>query len=221
DGALPWAWAAVKPLYLQGMPDQAAASFWEEAIVVPVLKSLAGEEPASVDAVLGSYDHSNTISLFALGALVAGLRRQTAATGTPETGPRLRAPDVALPKLASAEDVMPETWACVLRLNRFGDRPEPLILASMYRHLAHAPTFLERIETALTPVEADGSLRLAIDLNRGYARGRAAVLARAILAARPDKEVEIETGVSAFVDHAIAKMVTICRSIRVARGQPL
>ncbi|MCF8533828.1 MAG: hypothetical protein K9G48_12550, partial [Reyranella sp.] len=46
DGALPWAWAAVKPLYLQGMPDQAAASFWEEAIVVPVLKSLAGEEPA-------------------------------------------------------------------------------------------------------------------------------------------------------------------------------
>jgi hypothetical protein len=28
---------------------------------------------------------------------------------------------------------------------------------------------------------------------------------------------KIEIGVSAFVDHAIGKMVTICRAIRVAR----
>jgi len=28
---------------------------------------------------------------------------------------------------------------------------------------------------------------------------------------------DIEAGVAAFVDHAIGKMVTICRAIRVAR----
>src|SRR5437899_9475441 len=156
DGALPWAWAAVKPLYLQGIADRVAARF-REGMSLPSLGSLAGEEPASVDDVLASYDHSNTINLFALGALVAWLRGETAAQGTPEQGPRLPAPDAVLPKLATEADVAPEVWQRVLRLNRFGDRPEPLILASMYRHLTHAPAFLQRVETALAPVQADGS----------------------------------------------------------------
>jgi len=77
DGALPWAWAAVKPLYLQGMPDQAAIRF-RESMALPELHDLAGPEPKS----------------FALGALVAWLRAETASTGTPERGPRLPAPDV-------------------------------------------------------------------------------------------------------------------------------
>lgn len=217
DGALPWAWGAVKPLYLHGMADTAAVRF-REGMVLPRLGSLAGEQPSSVDAVLASYDHSNTINLFALGALVAHLRGETAAAGTPEQGPRLAAPDVSLPKLASQEDVVPETWACVLRLNGFGDRPQPLILASMYRHLAHAPAFLAKIEAALAPVEADGSLRYAIGSNLADAKRRAAVLARTIAAGPSPSGDRIEAGVSAFVDHAIGKMVTICRAIRTARG---
>lgn len=215
DGALSWAWAAVKPIYLQGMADRAAERF-REGMSLPVLASLVGPEPASVDAVLASYDHSNTINLFALGALVAWLRGETAAEGTPERGRRLPAPDVTLPKLASAEDVSPETWALVLRLNAFGD-PHQLILASMYRHLAHAPGFLAKIETVLAPADADGSLLRAIDANRAAAHEQATLLARAIDAPRPVRAAEIEKGVSAFVDHAIGKMVTICRAIRIAR----
>ena len=216
DGALPWAWGAVKPLYLLGVADTAAVRFREE-MILPKLSTLAGGEPASVDAVLASYDHSNTINLFALGALVAWLRGQTAAQGTPEQGPRLPAPDVILPKLAFQADVSPDTWQRVLRLNHFGDRPQPLILASMYRHLAHAPAFLQRLETVLAPLQADGSLDRAISANRAAAVDRARVLARAISAERPALTDKIEIGVSAFVDHAIGKMVTICRAIRVAR----
>lgn len=216
DGALPWAWNAVKPLYLQGMPDRAAARF-RETMSLPVLGSLAGGQPRSVDDVLASYDHSNTINLFGLGALVAWLRGEIATAGEPEQGPRLSAPDIILPKLASAEDVTPETWALVLRLNRFGD-PAQIILASMYRHLAHAPEFLSQVEAALTPVEADGSLARAIAENKVEAHERAKVLARAIVAERPTFAPQVEASVSAFVDHAIGKMVTICRAIRVARG---
>jgi hypothetical protein len=216
DGALPWAWGAVKPLYLLGVAYTAAVRFREE-MILPKLSTLAGGEPASVDAVLASYDHSNTINLFALGALVAWLRGQTAAQGTPEQGPRLPAPDVILPKLASQADVSPDTWQRVLRLNHFGDRPQPLILASMYRHLAHAPAFLQRLETVLAPLQTDGSLDRAISANRAAAVDRARVLARAISAERPALTDKIEIGVSAFVDHAIGKMVTICRAIRVAR----
>ena len=217
DGALPWAWGAVKPLYLQGMPDQAAIRF-RESMILPKLALLAGAQPQSVDDVLASYDHSNTINLFALGALVAWLRGETAAQGAPAAGPRLPAPDVALPKLASEEDVSPETWALVQRLNKFGDSPQPLILASMYRHLAHAPSFLRQLEPALAAVQADGSLDHAIAANRTAAHGTACVLARAIAANRPAAAAEIEAGVAAFVEHAIGKMVTICRTIRHARA---
>lgn len=221
DDALPWAWAALKPLYLAGLPDGAARRF-RAVMTVPTLATLAGDEPASVDAVLASYDHSNTINLFALGALAAWLRGEAATGGPlPAGGPRLPAPDVALPKLASAADVTAETWALVTRLNRLGDRAEPLILASMYRHLAHAPGFLQRLEQVLTPLQVDGSLDRAIGANRVAARQEAAQLARAISAERPRRAAEIEAGVSGFVDHAIGKMVTICRAIRVARGAPL
>ena len=62
DGALPWAWAAVKPLYLRGIADRAALGF-RESMSLPQLGSLEGEQPASVDDVLASYDHS-TRSIF-------------------------------------------------------------------------------------------------------------------------------------------------------------
>jgi hypothetical protein len=217
DGALPWAWRAVKPLYVRGMADRAVLDFRRD-MTLPQLGSLAGPEPTSVDAVLASYDHSNTVNLFTLGALLARLRGDVADEGTPEQGPRLPPPDVELPPLASETDVSPETWQRVLRLNRFGDLPEPLILASMYRHLAHAPAFLQRLEAALAPAQADGSLDRAILGNRRAAHQRARMLARALPADRPQLAEKIEASVSAFVEHAIGKMVTICRTIRVARG---
>lgn len=216
DGALPWAWAVAKPLYLHGLPDQAAIRF-RPKMIVPKLASLAGPQPRSVDDVLASYDHSNTINLFALGALVAWLRGESATEGAAAGGPRLPAPDVALPQLASEEAVSPETWALVLRLNGFGDRAQPIILASMYRHLAHAPQFLRQVEAALAPVHADGALARAIAANRVIADAETRLIARAIEARRPAEAAAIEAGVGAFVEHAIGKMVTICRSIRAAR----
>ena len=220
EGALPWAWAAVKPLYLEGIPDAATTRF-HRTMRLPQLPSLAGVEPASVDAVLASYDHSNTINLFALGALRAWLRGEAATEGTVERARRRAAPDVALPKLASQEDVDAATWELVLRLNRFGDEPSPMILASMYRHLAHAPAFLRRIEAALTPFEADGSLRRAVAANREAAAALSGTIARAISAEPPALAMEMEQAIGLFVDHAIGKMVTICRAIRLARGTAL
>ena len=219
DGALPWAWAAVKPLYARGIADQAVLRF-RRAMIVPRLASLASEAPASVDAVLASYDHSNTINLFALGALVAWLRGDVSFDGRPEEGPRIAPPDIALPALASEGDVTPDTWQRVLRLNRLGDSARPLILASMYRHLAHAPEFLIRLEAVLTPVAADGVLGEAIVANRDGAYERARVLAQAITAERPSRELQrhVEPAVAAFLDHAIGKMVTICRATRAARA---
>ena len=131
--------------------------------------------------MLASYDHSNTINLFALGALVAWLRGEVARDGTVAPGPRLPAPDLALAQARLGGDVAPETWALVLRLNRFGDEPQPLILASMYRHLAHAPAFLQRVEArpgaGRTPT---ARCERAIVGNRQAAAERSSRIARAI-----------------------------------------
>jgi hypothetical protein len=129
----------------------------------------------------------------------------------------LPSPDVTLPKLATEADVSPDIWALVLRLNKFGDRPEPLILASMYRHLAHAPQFLLQVERVLAPAQAEGALDRAIIANRATAHGESRVLARAISVPAPKERAAIEAGVAAFVEHAIGKMVTICRALRAAR----
>ena len=219
DGALPWAWSAVKPLYLAGIPDQTARRF-RETMEVPKIASLAGAHPAALDAVLASYDHSNTINLFALGALAAKLRDEVAGEGTAPGGERLPPPDVPLPELLSQKDVGPQTWARVVRLNQFADRSEPVILASMYRHLAHWPRFLEQVEAALAPLQADRSLGRIVDANKAAAWAQSRVIARSIDATAPDAvlALRIERGVGAFVDQAIGKMVTICRAIRAARG---
>jgi len=222
EGALPWAWEAVRPLYVAGLPDEAARRF-RRTMEVPNIASLAGAQPAALEAVLASYDHSNTINLFALGALAAKLRGEAAGEGTAPGGKRLEAPDVALPELTSQKDVGPQTWARVLRLNQLADRREPLILASMYRHLAHWPRFLEQIEAALAPLQADGSLGRSVEANKAAAWQQSRVIARAIEARNPESvlALRIERGVGTFVDQAIGKMVTICRAIRAARGVPL
>ena len=105
-----------------------------------------------------------------------------------------------------------DCWLPAKHAARFAGVPDECI------HLRHAQ---ERrvLHDMLAPVQADGSLDQAIVANRRAARERSRVLARAISADRPLLADEIEVGVSAFVDHAIGKMVTICRAIRVVRGQ--
>ena len=138
-----------------------------------MLGSLAGEQPKSVDDVLASYDHSNTINLFALGALVAWLRGEV---GRRKACPR---PARGYRRPMSSCRSLPRRRTCARNLG-IGAAPQPLrrsapapILASMYRHLAHAPAFLQRLEAALAPVDADGSLARAIAANRADAHERA------------------------------------------------
>ena len=222
EGGLPLAWAAVRPLYVEGIVDIAARAFRSD-MRVPRLASLAGGESPGIHDVLVSYDHSNTINLFALGALLACLRGQAepgaSAGGEPARGPRMQAPGLALPALLSESEVAPDTWARVLRLNRYGERGEPQILASMYRHLAHWPAFLERLEAALAAAQDDGTLEAAISANRAEAGRRARLLARAISLPPipPELRPGIEAAVALFVEHAIGKMVTIGRAVLQAR----
>ena len=106
------------------MADRAAVRF-RESMSLPVLGSLAGEQPESVDDVLASYDHSNTINLFALGALVAWLRGEVGRRrARRRSGRACRRRTSCCPSSPQRSDVRPKPGQLVLRLNRFGD-PAP------------------------------------------------------------------------------------------------
>ena len=186
---------------------------------LPRLGSLAGEQPQSVDDVLASYDHSNTINLFALGALVAWLRGETAAEGEPGREARdCRRRTSSLPKLASAGGRGARNLgagAAAQPLRRSAARsswPACTAISRMRRRSCGSSRRRWRRS------KADGSLARAIAANRADAAraGEGAWRARS-MRQRPPLRRQIEAGVSAFVDHAIGKMVTICRAIRVAR----
>ena len=201
------------------MADTAAVRF-RESMILPQLASLAGDGPASVDAVLASYDHSNTINLFALGALVAWLRGRDSGRG--RTGAGTAAAGAGRDLAASSP---PETDVVAGDLGA-GAAPQSLRRSAATADPGqHVPPSRARAgfpaahrSSAGDRSQADGSLERAIvgQSRRLQPNGRMCwpVPSRADRPALADR---IETGVSAFVDHAIGKMVTICRAIRVAR----
>ena len=107
-------------------------------------------------------------------------------------------------------------------LERFAAHGVPVIDADVLAREAVAPGTpgLAAIAARFGPavIAADGTLDRAIGANRAAADAECRILARAIHASEPEKAARIETGVSAFVKHAIGKMMTICRTIRHARA---
>lgn len=229
EGALPWAWSAVRPLYVEGVIEAEAEHLRERMrlldlprVPVEALEAVGLDEVAlsGVDTVLRTYDRSNTMNLLALSALLAGLDGNVASGGQ-VSGGRAGGVEGALPKLLCESDVAPGTWALVLRLNMLGERDEGRVLASMYRHLAHWPGVLAVAWLLLSPADADGSLSGVIADNLATAKARARTLAgRLQPSAAADlpltRRAAARKAITLFVDHPIGKMVSICRMLRSA-----
>jgi len=229
EGALPWAWSAVRPLYVDGVIEAEAERLRARMRLldlprVPseVLTSVGLDAAAmsGVKTVIATYDRSNTMNLLALSSLLASLDGDVALGGQ-ASGGRTGGVEGALPRLLNESDVAPETWALVLRLNMLGERDEGRVLASMYRHLAHWPGVLALAWTLLAPADADGSLGGAIADNLAGARARARSLAAMLKPSSaahlpPAERAAARKAITLFVDHPIGKMVTICRMLRLA-----
>jgi hypothetical protein len=173
DGALPWAWQALRPLYADGsVIGQATALRRDLALpsmppiqaeVYPAL-DLRPEDMAAIRGVLSAYDHTNGLAVVALTALRGRLDGRVP-RGVKPAGPTPPAamPRVAMPKLLDLTAMPPETAALVTALNGFGTRRPGAVLASMYRHLAHWPPYLAFAWLLLAQLDGDGRLSAAID----------------------------------------------------------
>jgi hypothetical protein len=186
EGALPWAWGAVRPAYRSGAVAAATARLkagWRGRL--PVLTPVPSEVLASLGmgaqarqamaAVLSAYDRSNPMNFIALSALLAPGEAGSgdAAAGAPIDGPSDVPSDVPfdasagasdpleapLPRLLALDEMAPATAALVLRLNDLGTVGSDIILASMYRHLAGSPGLLALIWAQLSGMTASGALQ--------------------------------------------------------------
>ena len=116
---------------------------------------------------------------------------------------------IALPKLLDLSAMQPETAALVTALNGFGTRRPGAVLASMYRHLAHWPSYLAFAWLLLAPMDGDGLLAAAIDQAQRAVQSHAdGLLVRLIGRATPPPPA-----LAAWISAAVEPFVgDVCRS---------
>jgi hypothetical protein len=180
---------------------------------------LRPDELTVITRVLAAYDHTNAMAVLALSALRALLDgrvpEDTTAAGSM---PMPDEPRIPLPRLLDLAEMRPETAAIVTALNEFGTRRPGAVLASMYRHLAHWPSYLSFAWLLLAPLHYDGQLASAIGQAQRVVLTRAdRLLVRLINSAAvppPVLAMPISAALEPFVGDVIVRMLVICAFLR-------
>lgn len=221
-GALRWVWTSVRPLYLGSAPAQAAALrrelSWPD---VPRFSAdtlfavgLSDADLTQIQNVLASYDHTNALALVVLSAMLVR-EEPSSEPAARATGPALPFSGGPMPSLPAMVDLPRPTARLIEELNGLGEDSDAFLVASMYRHLAHWPSYLALARTVLAPLDHGGQLRDLVGANRLRARAHGAALAGQLAAGPvPDSAAEALAACGRFVDHPIARMTIICAMLR-------
>ena len=224
--ALPWAWQAIRPLYVDGTIAREAAAF-RTSLRAPILPLVPPEVFASlglssgdlthIRGVLAAYDRTNSMALIALTAVSAddamdlpSRERELVASFSPSPD------DIPLPALTPLNAMPPHVAALITRLNKFGTDAEHPILASMYRHLSHWPPYLGLTWAALAPLNASRALHAAIAATSDHAKTTAAGIRMPNTSAPPDALAAI----APFISDVLPKMVAICGMLHAMTNAP-
>jgi len=228
-GALEWVWGTLKPLY-KG-PAIVKAELVHQNLNLPEFPRLSGDvltvaglddaALVSILTILDSYQYTNALALVCFSALLArfegsAARRPGLSSGPQrnEVGPIRR---VALPRLVPIAEMPPATARLVHELNGFGEDSDFALVASMYRHLSHWPTYLALIRTLLAPLHESGKLMSLVAEARILGREYGRDLASDIPLTSPPQEVEpVLSAIRRLVRHPIARMTGVCSLVRRA-----
>jgi len=226
DGALPWAWGTLRPLYAGGSVISEATAL-HKALALPPMPAIPAEvfaglglhadDLVAIRGVLAAYDHTNAMAAVALTALRARLDGRTPHdSAAAEPAPVAATARIGLPKLLDLTDMQAGTAALVVALNGLGTRRPGAVLASMYRHLAHWPSYLSFAWLLLAPLDSDGLLATAIEQVRHAASVRADRLLVRLAASSPPpaQAAAISTAIEPFAGDVIVKMLVICAFLR-------
>ena len=227
-GALAWAWATLRPIYVSGAVGLEARRLRSE-LVTPALSVWPGSalrcvevdatSEATIRRVLASYNRSNALNLVALSALVRhidGAPSSAAALVVTASSPE-RGIEGSMPKLLALDEVSKDTADLILKINLLSDRHHGRIVASMYRHLAHWPGFLALCYAQLAPLAADGRIAQMIESALVLADHAGARLQGQLTdMPRPESVANVRQASVEFVEQAISKMVPIAKLIEAS-----
>ncbi len=221
-GALDFAWAVVKPLYVNGDIARYAnglrGNLNTPHVPDQVLDSLAAAELLQISTIVQSYERSNAMNLIGLSALLAVIEGRSA-TDVPVAPPDDRTSIAGtLPTAIARADMPDATRAIVQRLQSIGGAD--VVMPTMYRHLAHWPTMLEQMLAVLEPLDDAGKINPAIEAaqSEGLRIGTALAARSGTTAVDlpPQHRDALHGSISHFLGGVIAKMVVIVAILRQA-----
>ncbi len=224
EGALPWVWSAIKPVYVSGAAAREAAELFN-GLGLPNMPGfpasalrLAGVSDAdreTVVAILDSYNRGNSLNLIALSTLATPPSGEapTSSSGTVEAVAK------PIPPLPSMEALEPDIRDLVLALSELGAGPEDRIIPSLYRHLADWPGYLGLIWSVIGPMHHDGRLKVLMERGWDAAHRHAGRISDQIaLGPEPPSAAEARAGIEEFKRTAISRMVPVAMIIRRMMG---
>jgi len=215
--ALPWCWQTLKPLYVDGTIDRQADAL-RESLVFPVGQAISHESLANADLsrddlqtirmILRSYERSNAMNLVAFSALLAKLKvKPVGVQGD-------------MPKPLALSEMNKQTRSLALHLASIGG--EDPIMPTMYRHLAHWPSYLLLISDLLTPMQEQQMLGAAIKavVSDGHQRATRITggLGQSDVKLDATVRAEVTQTIEAFLEGVIAKMIVVVGVIK--KGMP-
>ena len=157
EGALPWVWHAVKPLYISDALKNEAGFLCENIKLPEVLElpsavlsvvNVLDHDRLVIQKILDSYNKGNAFNLLALSAL----------TVLPEDHKKkveadhIFSEEINIPNLINLDSMDEETRTLVLLLSELGAQKDNNIIPSLYRHLAYWPGFLSLSWNTLIPL---------------------------------------------------------------------
>ena len=222
EGALPWVWHSVKPVYVSNAAEREAAALFNSldlpqmGVLPPSLLHLAGvndNERPTISAILDTYNRGNALNLVALSTLTANPDSQAPPAARTALA-RVASPIPSLPGLDTLE---PDVHDLVLALSRLGAGGENRIIPSMYRHLAYWPGFLGLIWCLVSPLHQDGRLQRLITATLTTAQhGADRIANQTRRLVEPANAAAARAAVEEFRRTAIARMVPTAMIVRRA-----
>ena len=224
-GALPWAWESLRPIYESGLLESEANSLrnslevsTELRISKPTLTAanLSLTDINSIQLVLKSYERSNALNLIALNTLLVQIDGiEVKKTVIRPAGTDTDIVKGNIPELIPLTAIHAELRELIEDLNQVGGRSD--ILPSMYRHLAHWPTYLALLHVLLKTFATDGAWNTLIKDTIATSHLKALGIASELVipSSTLDQESKSKTrdALSHFVEGPLGKMTTIIKLV--------
>ena len=189
-GALEAVWQAVGPLLESGQLQERTwrlgRDAWNDsgADASNDLRGLDSDSVARIGAVIAAYNRANPVNLMVVALIQQTPRDDRTASSALECEVWTPPPPIrALPPIPAIAGLPANVRACVDAFGKPGAPGMPVLVPTLYRHLAHWPDFLAFARRELLPRLASGTFQPAIDRFRSAIRSEAMKLGRSSVAA--------------------------------------